>query len=158
MKSKIHFSKLFFLSFIFLAPLFGKAQSCDPINAARLKEMLVQMGYTVKDIATEVGKEKYQVDINTSSFNVPVGYELSPSKNYVWLTANLGKAKDSTSTINAAMLKQNGIIQPCQLYVTSKGILMMGLAVENRGLTPAIMRRHTDKLTGDVSSTSALWK
>lgn len=158
MKKKNLFSKLLLLSFIFLVPLFGKAQSCDPLDAARLKDMLIQMGYTVKDIGTEVGKEKYQVDIKTSSFNVPLGYEISPSKNYIWLTANLGKPKDSTSTVNSDMLKQNGKIQPCQFYITSKGILMMGLAVENRGLTPAIMRRHTDKITGDVSSTSALWK
>lgn len=159
MKKKNPFisSALILFAWIVL-PVFSKAQSCDPIDALKLKDMLIQMGYTVKDIGTEVGKEKYQVDIKTSSFNVPLGYEISPSKNYIWLTANLGKPKDSTSTVNADMLKQNGKIQPCQFYITSKGILMMGLAVENRGLTPAIMRRHTDKITADVSSTSTLWK
>lgn len=158
MKKKNLFSKLLLLSLTFLAPLFGKAQSCDPIDATRLKEMLIQMGYTVKDIGTGVGKEKYQVDMNTGGFNVPLGYEISPSKNYIWLTVNLGKSKDSTSTVNAELLKENGKIQPCQFYITSKGLLMMGLAVENRGLTAAILRRHTDKITGDVSGTSALWK
>jgi hypothetical protein len=98
------------------------------------------------------------VSITTSGFNVPISYEISASKNFIWLIANLGKPKDETSTVNAGLLKQNGKIQPCQFYITEKGNLMMGLAVENRGLTPAIMRRHTEKITSDVSNTASFWQ
>lgn len=144
--------------FMGLLPVFGKAQNCDPLNARQLKELLTNMGYTVKDLNTEVGKEKYEVSITTTGFNVPISYEISPSTNFIWLIANLGKPKDETSTANAALLKQNGKIQPCQFYITEKGNLMMGLAVENRGLTPAIMRRHTEKITNDVSNTASYWQ
>ena len=146
------------LLFAGLLPALANAQSCDPLDARQLKDMLTQMGYTVKELNTESGKEKYEVMIKTSSFNVPVAYEISASKNFIWLTAHLGSPKDEYSTTNAALLKQNGKIQPCQFYITEKGKLMMGLAVENRGITPAIMRRHTDKFTGDVNNTSSYWQ
>jgi len=155
-KNLFIYSALFF--FTWLMPIAGKAQSCDPLDARKLKDMLTGMGYTVKDLNTEVGKEKYEVSITTTGFNVPISYEISPSKNFIWLIANLGKPKDETSTANAALLKQNGKIQPCQFYITEKGNLMMGLAVENRGLTPAIMKRHTEKITNDVSNTASYWQ
>ncbi len=139
-------------------PMAVRAQSCDPIDPRQLKEMLIGMGYTVKDLNTEPGKEKFEITVVTSSFNVPLGYEISPSKNYVWITAMLGTAMDSTSTKNAALLRQNFSIQPCQFYITTKGNLMMGLAIENRGLTAAIMRRHTDKISSDVSKTGPYWQ
>ncbi|MFN8305657.1 MAG: hypothetical protein U0T79_02690 [Ferruginibacter sp.] len=152
---------LFLLSMLFLAlmlPSAGKAQDCEPLVPLKLKNMLIGLGYTVKDLNTEEGKEKFEVNIKTASFNVPIGYEISPSKNFVWLTANLGKAKDETSASHFALLKQNSKVQPCFFYITDKGNLMMGLAVENRGITPAILRRHTDKFSSDVSNTSAYWQ
>lgn len=158
MKNKIR--RIFFVlaTAAFLLPLSGTAQECSPLNAKQLKDMLTGMGYTVKDLNTQAGSEKFEVALSSGGFNVPVGYEISPSGNFVWLTANLGKPKDSTSTMNAELLKQNGKIQPCQFYISTKGILMIGLAIENRGLTAAIMRRHTDKFIGDISKTSAYWQ
>lgn len=144
--------------YLFFLPGTGKAQTCEALDARKLKEMLIGMGYTVKDLNSEPGKEKYEVTFNTGAFNVPVGYEISPSGNFVWLTANLGTAKDSTSTWNAQLLRQNSKIQPCQFYISNKGNLMMGLAIENRGLTPAIMRRHSDKFTSDISNSASFWQ
>jgi hypothetical protein len=143
---------------IFLLTVSGKAQGCEQLTAQRLKEMLVQLGYEVQDITTTPGSEKYTVTNKTTALNVPVGYELSPSKNFLWLTVNLGTPRADSSVMNAALLRENTKIQPCQFYITSKGILMMGFALENRGLTNAILRKHSDKIIADVASTTALWQ
>ena len=120
--------------------------------------MLVQLGYEVQDITTTPGTEKYMVTNKTAALNVPVGYELSASKNFLWLTVNLGTPRADSSVMNAALLRENSKIQPCQFYISAKGTLMMGFALENRGLTNAILRKHTDKIIADVSSTTALWQ
>ena len=158
MKCKNLFSYLMILSGIFLLPFFGKAQNCDPLDARQLKTMLEQLGYTVKELSSEAGKEKFEVLHNKGGYDIPVAYEISASRNFVWLTAFLGNPKDENSITNASLLKQNFKIQPCQFYITEKGKLMMGLAVENRGLTNSILRRHTDKIVSDVSNTVSLWQ
>jgi hypothetical protein len=143
---------------IFLLTASGKAQGCEQISAQRLREMLVQLGYEVTDITTTPGSEKYSVNNKTAALNVPVAYELSPSKNFLWLTVNLGTPRADSSVMNAALLRENTKIQPCQFYITAKGALMMGFALENRGLTNAILRKHTDKIIADVASTTAVWQ
>ncbi|WP_460553873.1 hypothetical protein [Ferruginibacter profundus] len=144
--------------FMIILSSVSNAQSCDPLNSAQLKEKLIQLGNTVKDLTTTPGSEKYEVKFTTATFDVPVGFEISPSTNFVWLTVFLGAPRADTSVMNAALLKQNGAIQPCQFYITAKGNLMMGLAVENRGLTNAILKRHSDKIVADVSSTASFWQ
>jgi len=136
----------------------GRAQSCDPITRTQLKEKLQEMGFTVKTINEKAGEEKYEVTHAGSGFNVPLGYEISPSTNFIWITAFLGKADTLSSEKPLAMLKENGKIQPSFFYITSKNNVMMAVAVENRGITPAILRRHIDKLVADVSKTSAVWQ
>ncbi len=138
-------------------PLIAQSQNCEVIDRVQLRIMLVELGYTVKDIVTTAGKEKYQVDFNKDGFNIPVGYEISPSTNYIWLTVNLGKALGDTSRNHFNLLKQNGKIQPCQFYITEAGTLMLGLAIENRGVTNAIMRRLSETVTNRVSETKLYW-
>lgn len=146
------------LFFTCLTPLMVHAQNCDVMTRAQLKEKLVEMGFEVKAINEQAGKEKYLVNHAGSGFNVPVGYEMSPSTNFIWLTANLGKAENLTGEKAMQMIKENAKIQPCFFYITSSGAIMMGLGVENRGVSIAILRRHIDKFVGDVSRTSAVWQ
>ena len=140
-----------------LLPSFAKAQNCDMINARQLREMIVQLGYTVKDLNSTDGSEMFEVKLNTNGFDVPISYSLTSNKNYIWLTVSLGTPRQDTSVINIAMLKEQSVIQPCQFYVTAKGALMMGLAVENRGVTNAVLRRQTDKIATEVAASSRLW-
>lgn len=158
MKTIKFFNCLIITAFIFMAPIRSAAQNCGPINTSQLKEMLTQLGYTVKDLNSTQGKEKYEASVKTPNFDVPIAFEISSSTNFVWLTAFLGSAKEETSITNNALLKQNAKIQPCQFYISESGKLMMGMAVENRGLTNAILRRHIDKLANDVSSTASYWQ
>ena len=152
------FTTLITLFFICLLPTSMHAQNCDVITRVQLKEKLEQMGFTVKTINEKAGEEKYEVTHQGAGFNVPLGYEISASTNFIWITAYLGKADTTNSTKAVNILKQNSSIQPSFFYITQKGNIMMAVAVENRGVTPAILRRHIDKLVADVSKTSDLWQ
>ena len=136
----------------------GKAQNCEVITRAQLKERLEQMGFEVKTINDKPGEEKYAVNHPGSGFNVPVGYELSPSTNFIWLTVNLGIADTTNTTKSMRLMKENANIQPSFFYITAKANLMTAVGLENRGVTTAILRRHIDKLVADVSKTAPIWQ
>ncbi len=142
---------------IWLLPFFGKAQDCGPLTRVKLREKLVELGYVIKDLNITPGEEKYEVVTRKGGYNIPVSYEISPSTNYIWIIANLGTAKTDDGEKNLALLKQNSKIQPCQFYITDKGNLMMGLAVENRGVTNAILQRHSEKILTDVADSDSYW-
>lgn len=146
------------LIFLLSIPIFAQSQTCEVLDRVQLKRMLTELGYTVKDVVTTVGKEKYQVDFTKDGLNIPIGYEISPSTNYIWLTINLGKALSDTSSNHFNLLKQNGKIQPCQFYITESGTLMLGLAIENRGVTNAILRRLSETVSNRVSETKLFWE
>jgi hypothetical protein len=135
-----------------------KAQNCGPIAAPELRRILVELGYTVKDLNTTVGKEKYEVKLVTTTLDVPMGFEISPSTNFIWLTVFLGKPFEETSPKNIALLKRNAIVQPCQFYITEKGNLMMGMALENRAVTNAVLKKFSDNLAKKVSDNQEYWK
>lgn len=132
-------------------------QDPNRIDAPKLREMIVNLGYTVNDLSTEPGKEKYEFTITTGGFDIPIAAEISASKNYLWLTAFLGAPPAETSEKNAAMLKQNFKVQPTLFYITEKGNLMMGLPCDNRDITPDVLRRNATKLAEDVAKTSDIW-
>ncbi|TAH00412.1 MAG: hypothetical protein EAZ17_06375 [Sphingobacteriales bacterium] len=135
----------------------GIAQDGNPITQPKLREMIVQLGYTVKDIDTAKGKEKFEIKTTKDGLDVPILYQISSSGSYMWLTVSLGNAPAIESILNASLLKQNAKIQPCQFYTTESGKLMMGLAVDNRGINNAQLRRYTEFITGKVVETKAFW-
>lgn len=134
------------------------SQQNGAIDRKQLREMLVQLGYEVRDISKDAGKEKYEVTFKTDGFNVPIGYEISPSLNYIWLTVNLGDAPKSGNDKTLQLLKQNGKIQPSFFYITDSGRLMMAIAVENRGLTNAILKARSEAVSENVEKTSKVWQ
>lgn len=138
-----------------LVPLLGH-QSPQVLDAAALRSMVEGLGYTVKAIKSDPGKEKFEFTVTTEKLNIPVATEISPSTNYVWLTVNLGTAPKSAD-VHTALLKLNADIQPDFFYITKAGLLMLGVGVDNRSITPAIMKRIVKKLCDDVESSKSTW-
>lgn len=128
----------------------------EKLTAESLKKMAEGLGFELKTLNTETGKEKYEIPVKTATLNIPVGAEISSSTNYIWLTVNLGP--NSSAKKHEEMLKSNGSIQPCFFYVSSKGALLMAEPIDNRGITPAILKRCLDKLVADVDKTTAIWQ
>jgi len=129
--------------------------SQDKLEAAGLKSIVEGLGYETKALNAEVGKEKYEFSVKVPDFNVPISAEISSSTNYIWLTVFLGVSKPTLSFED--LLRKNSEIQPSQFYITAKGNLMLAIAIDNRQVNAAVLRRNVDKIAEDVSGTSKLW-
>jgi hypothetical protein len=134
-------------------------QEPTTIDTPQLKALIEGLGYETKQIATnpEPGKEKYEFKITKSDLDVPLAAEVSPSKRYVWLTVFLGQPPTAVEK-HTEMLKRNAKIQPCFFYITEKGNMMIGLPVENRQVTSAVMRRTVDLIVNAVVDTKSVWQ
>lgn len=130
-------------------------EGASRLSAEDLRVMLSNLGHEVKQTNVEVGKEKYEFTVKTTGFNVPVGAEISPSKQFVWLTVSLGALNDKQDV--KELLRLNGRIQPTQAYLTTKDTLMLALAVDNRAISPALMKSRIEKLSGDVEKSAPVW-
>ena len=137
---------------------FSGNQSCGPITRSQLREMVTQLGYTVTDIVKDAGKEKFSISITKEGLDIPVAAEISGNGQYIWLTVNLGPAKPADGTRSFALLKQVAITQPSHFYVTESGTQMMGLAVENRGISNAILRERFESISSRVGESKAIWQ
>lgn len=142
-----------------MALVFSSPVLQDQLDGPKLKTTLEGLGHDLKVLDSEVGKEKYEFKVTRDELDIYVAAEISPSKNYVWLTVFLGPApKESEPAAKfREMLKANSRIQPTQFYITASDKLMLGFAMENRTLTAQVFKRTIDKLVGDVVSTEDLW-
>ncbi len=136
----------------------GTQNAVTKLDYQSLKTMIAQLGYEIKTLGEDATKPKYEIVVKTEGFTIPMGLEVSPSGNYVWITANLGKAPAAGSEVNSEFLRENGVIQPCQFYTTKSDFLMIGLPIDNRNIDSVVLRRLIDKMAGDVSDTSDLWQ
>jgi hypothetical protein len=131
------------------------APSADgKLDSEALRKMLEGMGFELKSIGTDKAP-KWEFKVTGKGFDIPVGAELSSSRNYIWFTVLLNT--DATKANPTELLKRNAKIQPSQFYVTTKGNLMMAVAIDNRAVTPAVTRRNIDTLSDNVSTTADAW-
>lgn len=154
-------SRVFGIFFVILSTiaLFGFVSLQDSkMDRKQLRDTLTQLGYEVKDIVKDAGKEKYAVTFTRDGLDIPVGFEISPSGSYIWLTVNLGDAAPESAPKHLALLKQNSKIQPTFFYVTDSGRLMAALAIENRGVTNAIIRLRAETVSENVGKTKDIWQ
>jgi hypothetical protein len=139
---------------------FATLQSEDKLDAVGVSKMVQGMGYELKTLNTEVGKEKYEFTISKGGLDIPIAAEVSPSKNYIWFTIFFGEAPVAAQANGAkmhALLNWNFKVQPAQFYITDKGNLMMAYAIDNRNVTPALMRRVIDKIVDDAVRSKDAW-
>lgn len=137
---------------------FRHTSDCDPIDRTQLRNMLVQMGYTVSDLSKEPGKEKFAVNITSGGLNIPVAAEISNNSKFIWLTVFLTNADSLNVSKNYALLKENANTQPTHFYITKSGKLMLGVPIENKGVTNAYLREKLESLADNVVSKKAIWQ
>jgi hypothetical protein len=142
-----------------MALVFSSPVLQEQLDGPKLKALIEGLGHEIKVLDSEIGKEKFEFKVTRDELDIYIAAEISPSKNYVWLTVFLGPApKDSEPAAKfREMLKANSRIQPTQFYITASDRLMLGFAMENRSLTAQVFKRTIDKLAGDVVSTEDLW-
>lgn len=140
-----------------LAPLaLPGAAMAAPLSYSQLSTMITNMGYTGKQISSDPAKPKLEISTKAGTFNVPMGIEVSPSGRFIWISVNLG-AKTLTAEQANAILKRAAAVQPTQFWYTDSGNLMVGMAIDNREVTPAYLRFVIDKVGADVAATADIW-
>lgn len=127
----------------------------DPLDHAGLKAMLVGMGYTPTETGT-APSQLLEISVTTPSFKVPVGLEVSGSGRFVWARATLGDV-GLTGEQALQALQSNANTQPVMFWLTSKNQLVMGMAIDNRDVTPEQLRFAIDKIALDVNNTAPIW-
>jgi len=136
-----------------VAPLTAAA---DPLTYPALKTMVTNTGFTTNELGS-TESPKFEATVKTESFNVPVGFEVTKSARYIWASASLGASK-LTGDGALTALKRMTDIQPTSIWITSKGTLMMGIAIDNRDVKPDTLKFVMDKLAGDVAKTADIWQ
>ena len=128
----------------------------EPLNYAGLRAMVEGMGYETKTLTDSGEQSLFEVTLSAGGFDIPVAFEVSKSTRYVWVRANLGK-QPLTGEDGLALLRKTSEIQPAFFWVTSSGLLYLGMAVDNREITPAHMRFVMEKVVNDVANTAEAW-
>lgn len=126
--------------------------SCKPITPNQIKTMLIQLGHEVKDI----GASSYSVTITRDGNTLPVIVELSPNKENLWLTINVGDADSLNVKKNFKYLKENSF-SSCFFYVSKNNKLILGQKTDNRGIDNVILRKQLDNITEEASASTYLW-
>ena len=121
----------------------------------QLKEMVVNLSYEPNELP---GGDSpiFEVFITTASFKMPIGFGLSGSGRYVWARTTLGKF-DSSSERAVKLLKSNGSTQPVMFWITSADMLVLGMAIDNRDVTPEHLRFVMERTAKSVDDTAPIW-
>lgn len=138
------------------AALPSAALAAPPLTYVQLMNMATNMGYTPVTITKGTENPKFEIKTKSGTFDVPLGLEITPSGRFVWVSVNLGQ-KTLTGDQAMAILRRGATVQPTQFWYTSNGNLMLGMAIDNRDVTPAYLRFVLDKVGADVSSTADIW-
>ncbi len=147
---------ILFSLFVFSA--FQSQQSCNPITRPQLRELISQLGYEIKNINTTTGTESYQITTTRNGIDVPVLLSISASNGYIWLTVLLGPAKKDNPGKILSLMEENKKVQPCSFYINDLDQLMIGLAVDNRGVNNTILRSRIDFISTHVGDSKGLWQ
>lgn len=126
------------------------------IDDAGLKTMVTNLGYTPKDL----GEGTLEIALTTTHLNIPTRMFLSKSKLKLWLSVTLalkdGVAKFTRDDLQK-ILETNVDIGPAHFMIEG-GSLKVKLPIDNRGLTPAVLRKELDYLSARVDETRAVWQ
>jgi len=135
------------------------AVSNERMDYAKLKEVLETMGYPVKEQKNTDGTPLYVLDFDEGGFHFIIDVNLSTDGSVIWLNAPLGNlpaAKRPAGTLEK-LLKENMKRDPDHFDMYSDGYLDMARYVENRDVTPAVLRQAINEMCNDMRQTEALW-
>ena len=122
-----------------------------------LKTTLDGMGFEPKKLS-----KGYLLVIKQDNWPLNVQIVLSPDARKVGLNANLGKV-DELSTVTASqwmeLLVSNGDIDPSAFYFDKEQKkLYLHRSLDNRAVTPAVLRKEIDNFAANIRQTEKLWK
>lgn len=126
------------------------------LDDASLKTMLSGLGYEVK----EPGTSTYEIPMSASGLNIPTRVFLSKGKTKIWLSVAL-LTKEAVDKLTRddlqKILEANVDAGPCH-FMIEKGWLKMKVALDNRAVTPAVMRLELDYLAARIGDSKPIWQ
>lgn len=144
-----------------LAPT-GRAQ--EVVSAARdslsnddLKTMLANLGFEPKPLS-----KGFLIAIKRDTWTLNMQLVLSGDSTKIGLNANLGKV-ENPDTVTAEQWKNllisNGDIDPSAFYFDkTQGKLYLHRTMDNRAVTPVILRTQIENFGDNIKGTADLWK
>ena len=140
----------------------GQAGELTPNS---IPPLLTGLGFTPK----ESGAGTWEITSTRGGLDVPIAVALSKSNRKLWMTVFLAEFDDKRRADAVALLellRKNFDIQPAHFFVVKeepasgpiKDSLKVAVALDNRGITPADLKREIEKLSDDVVGSRALWE
>lgn len=123
-----------------------------------LGQMLTQLGYTV-----EREGDAFEVEAEREGWTFPLRFFLSSGKTVVWVTVYLRDIapEEATPGLYEELLVQNDAIGPSHFYLRRNeeggASLFLGHTIDNRAVTPDVVRETIEIVTADLSNTAAFW-
>jgi len=121
-----------------------------------LKVMLDNMGYAPSPLS-----KGYLIAVKRDSWTYNMQLVLSGDQTKLGLNANLGKVED-TSEVTAdqwrTLLEKNSDIDPSSFYFDKyQKKVYLHRVIDNRAVTPEILRTQIDNFCGNIHDTSDAW-
>lgn len=154
----MHRRKFFALAFLILSllALLGWQGTDGKLDDAGLKTMLTNLGYEVK----EPGTGTYEIPMAAAGLNIPTRIFIAKSQTKIWLSVALLQ-KDGVDKLTRddlqKILEENVNIGPCHFMIEG-GWLKLKMAIDNRGVTPAILRSELGYIADRVGDSKAVWQ
>lgn len=140
---------------LLFAPL--SKQDAGQLDNDSLKTMLDNMGYAPSALS-----KGYLLAIKQDSWTYNMQVVLSGDGTKLGLNANLGTV-DSPDDISAAtwlkLLEDNSDYDPSAFYFDKDAKkLYLHRVIDNRGITPAVLRQQIDNFVGNIHDSADDWK
>ncbi len=121
-----------------------------------LRKMLDGMGYEPKPLS-----KGFLIAIKRDTWTMNIQLVISPNGEKIGMNSNLGMVENPDTVAAAqwkALIVANGDIDPSAFYFdATQKKLYLHRSLDNRGLTPAILRQQVENFCGNMVDTSALW-
>jgi hypothetical protein len=124
---------------------------------AGLRTMLDGMGYEPKPLS-----KGFLIAVKRGTWTLNIQIVISSNSERIGMNANLGLVENPDSITAAqwkALLVSNGDIDPSAFYFdASLKKLYLHRVMDNRGMTPAILRAQIENFCANMMDTEELWK
>lgn len=142
-----------------LAPVAAVAAEPKPkdkggVTVSKLRKMVDGLGYETRD-GPAGDSPSFEFTVKEDDLDIHILAEESDSTNYIWLKLAFEKLTPKQNA--ATFLSKTGAIQPAHFYLYDDGTLGMAVAVENRNITPAIVKRGIGILVDGAVATQEAW-
>jgi hypothetical protein len=153
MKSRTILAALLMLALITAIPTRGHSQNGITVTNSNLKTTLENMGFEAKELSAN----NYEISVNLS-YKVYMAVALSPDESRIWLTTFFyDKSLSTYSSEKLIKLLQSNWTTGVSFFALDSTKLKMTRPIENRNVTPVLLRKEIENHARNVESTEALW-